>query len=341
MTASERLVPGTEMDAVLVHEFGGPDMLRPGRLPIPSPARDEVLIAAEAVGVGFAQTQMRAATFPAPFWRPRLPFVLGGDVVGRVVAVGHGVRGVEMGERVGTFVLDGGYAQFVVAPGSALVQVPAGLDAAEATSLAGIGSIAVGVLDIGRMVPGESVLVHAAAGGVGHLAVQLARIAGAGQVIATASTPARLAFARSLGADVAIDYSRPDWTERVREATGSRGVDLILNGVGGDILRADVGLLAPLGRLVFYGSADGGKNVPAVPVLELTSLRFVAGFALSPWRAARPEAYREGLAALTGALASERVRCAIHARLPLARAADGHRILEAREQLGRVVLVPG
>ncbi|MFE0461173.1 zinc-binding alcohol dehydrogenase family protein [Kitasatospora sp. NPDC058965] len=328
------------MRAVPIHRYGGPEVLEPEQLPTPEPGPGQVRIAIEAVSVGFAQTQMRRDAFPAPMWNPTLPVVLGGDVVGTVEAVGPDVDRVRPGERVGAFLMEGAYADRVLAPAAALVPVPAELDAAEATALPGAGPIAVGTLKTGRLAPGESVLVHAAAGGIGHLSVQLAKAAGAGPVIATASSPEKLEFARSLGADVVVDYTRPDWAEQVRAATGGRGVDLILDSVGGQVLLTGVQLLAPGGRLVFYGSAGGDKAVPAVPVLDLVGLKSVVGFNLSAWQRLHPEQYAEGLAELTACLVDGRVRSAVHARLPLEQAGEGHRIIEARLHQGRVVLVP-
>ncbi|MFF5138952.1 zinc-binding alcohol dehydrogenase family protein [Streptomyces sp. NPDC013157] len=335
MTAVPRRMLAVPLDA-----YGGPDVLRPRELPIPRPGPGEVLITAEAVGVGFAQTQMRADTFPAPMWHPTLPLLLGGDVVGTVAELGPGTAGVRVGDRVGAFLMEGAYADHMVARADSLVPVPAELDAAEATVLPGAGPIAVGVLATAGLREGESVLVHAAAGGIGHLAVQLARAAGAGQVLAAASTPAKREFAAGLGADTVIDPTRPDWPDAVREATGGRGADVVLDSIGGDVLLAGVRALAPAGRLVFYGSAGGGTDIPRVSVMDLIALKAVTGFSLSAWRTARPDQYRAGLAELTRRLGDGTLRPAVHARLPLDQAATGHRLIEDRVHRGRVVLVP-
>ncbi|MGW5660955.1 quinone oxidoreductase family protein [Streptomyces sp. NPDC003758] len=328
------------MRAVPIARYGAPDVLQVTHADVPEPGPGQVLIAAEAVSVGFAQTQMRRDCFPAPMWKPTLPVVLGGDVVGRVEAVGPHVEHVKAGDRVGAFLMQGAYAEYAVADAATLVPVPEGLDAAAATVLPGAGPIAVGTLATGRLGAGETVLVHAAAGGIGHLSVQLAKLAGAGRVIATASSPAKLDFARSLGADAVVDYTRPGWTEEVATAAGGRGVDLILDSVGGDVLLAGIGLLAPGGRLVFYGSAGGGTEVPKVPVLDLIGLKFVTGFSLSAWQRLHPQQYSDGLAELTDHLMSGRLKAAVHARLPLVEAAKGHEIIESRAHQGRVVLLP-
>ncbi|MHC3472570.1 quinone oxidoreductase family protein [Streptomyces sp. 7R007] len=327
------------MRAVPIARYGDPDVLRVAETDVPEPGPGQVLIAVEAVSVGFAQTQMRRDRFPGP-WRADLPVVLGGDVVGRVAAVGPRAGHVRAGDRVGAFLMQGAYAEYAVADAAHLVPVPEGLDAAAATVLPGAGPIAVGTLAAGRFRAGETVLVHAAAGGIGHLTVQLARLAGAGRVIATASSPAKLEFARSLGADAVVDYTRPGWPKEVADAAGGRGVDLILDSVGGDVLLAGTGLLAPGGRLVFYGSAGGGTDVPKVPVLDLIALKSVTGFSLSAWQRLHPRQYSDGLADLTAHLTAGRLTAAVHARLPLEEAAKGHEIIESRAHQGRVVLLP-
>ena len=198
------------------------------------------------------------------------------------------------------------------------------------------GPVALGALRLGRLAAGETVLVHAAAGGIGHLAVQLAKLHGAGTVIATASSPAKLDFARGLGADVAVDYTDPKWPERVRAAV-PRGVDVVLDSVAGPMLERNVDLLAPLGRLVIYGAAGGEPG--RIPT-SLYALRSVTGFSLLAHRAALPEQARADMTDVAEHAAAGRLRTVVHTRLPLTEAAKAHRILEGREQLGRVLLVP-
>ncbi|MCM3920967.1 zinc-binding dehydrogenase [Frankia sp. AiPs1] len=334
------------MKVVSFHEFGDPSVLRPAEAPEPVPGRGEVLIDIEAVSVGFAQTQMRRDLFPAPMWKPSFPVVLGGDVVGRVAATGPGTGAgagpdtgtVRLGDRVAAFTLHGGYAEKVVVPLDTLLPVPDGLDAVLATALPGTGPIAMGTLDTAPVRPGDRVLVQAAAGGIGHLSVQLARLAGAGQVIGTAGSTAKRAFVESLGVDVVVDHTDPGWVDTVREATHGEGVDVVLDGVGGDLLPVEVGLLAPFGRLVFYGSAGGGRSVPPVSLMTLIGMRFVTGFALSAWRAARPKEYLANHRRLVELLVGGELRQQIHTVLPLAEAARAHEIMESRAYTGRIIL---
>ncbi|MGK5729235.1 quinone oxidoreductase family protein [Streptomyces sp. URMC 124] len=329
------------MRVIRIREFGGPEVMRVEETPVPQPGPGEVLIAAEAISVGFAQTQMRRNIFPAPMWRPEFPIVLGGDVIGRVAGVGAGVTGFREGDRVGAFTLHGAYADYVVVDAETVLSVPEGLDAAQATALPSPGPIGTGTLGTANLRPGESVLVHAASGGIGHLSVQWAKAHGAGPVIATASSPEKLDFARALGADVVIDYSRDTWVDEVRDATGGKGVDIILDSIGGDVLRRGVGLLAPFGRLVFYGSAGGGLEIPRISPMELIEMKFITGFALSRWRAARPKEYLANHEELAAALADGTIRHAVHATYPLEEVGRAHAEIESRAHIGRIVLLPG
>ena len=195
--------------------------------------------------------------------------------------------------------------------------------------------MALGALRAGRLAAGDTVLVTAAAGAIGHLAVQLARRQGAGLVIATAS-PAKLGFLKDLGADVAIDYTQPDWPDQVRAAAPG-GVQLTLEAVGGDVLHQAIGLLAPLGRAVVFGASAG--ELTSVPVRSLFALKSVTGFSLLAWRAIDEAQARADIAELTALLAAGQLRAAT-TTLPLADIAQAHRLLEDRAVPGRLVLVP-
>ncbi|MER7013284.1 zinc-binding dehydrogenase [Saccharopolyspora sp. NPDC000359] len=328
------------MRTVRFHEFGPPEVLTVEETPVPRPGPGQVLIAAEAVSVGFAQTQMRRDIFPAPMWDRKLPSVLGGDVVGRIEAVGPDVRGMRPGDRVGAFTLYGAYADYVVVDADTVLPVPEGLDAAAATALPSSGPIAAGTLDVGMVKPGDVVLVHAASGGIGHISVQMAKTAGA-VVVGTAGSSGKCEFVRGLGADHVVDYSSDDWPAQVRAAVGERGVDLVLDSVGGSVLRAGLDLLAPMGRLVFYGSAGGGREVPSISVMELIRLKYVTAFALSTWRANRREQYEASLVDLADGLTTGRYQHAVYQKLDLTDAAKAHALIEARAHTGRIVLIPG
>jgi NADPH2:quinone reductase len=321
------------MRRVRYYEYGDPDVLTLEEASVPEPGPGQVRLRAEVIGANFVDTRFRQGG-GGIFQRP-LPGIPTGDVVGTVVATGDRVDAGLVGKRVASLVEDA-FADQVLADAEWLAPVPDGVDDGMASMLPMGGPVARGALRIGRLAAGETVLVHAAAGGIGHVAVQLAKLHGAGTVVATAGSAAKLDFVRDLGADVAVDYTDPDWPERVRAAAPG-GVDVVLDSVAGSMLERSVDLLAPLGRLVVYGAADGEPG--AVPV-TLYALRSLVGFSLLAWRAARPELARADVTEVAEHAAAGRLRTVVHARLPLTEAAKAHRILEGREQLGRVLLGP-
>jgi NADPH2:quinone reductase len=323
------------MRRVRYYEFGGPEVLKIEEADIPVPGAGQVLVRTEAIGTSWVDTTFRRGT--SPLGRPSLPGSPHGDVAGTVEAVGEGADPALAGQRVVDLVNPDAYADYVLADADWLVRVPAGVDAGTATVLDMPAPVALRALRTGQLAAGETVLVHAAAGGIGHLATQLARIEGAGTVIATASSPAKLEFAREHGADAGVCYADPDWPDQVRAAAPG-GVDVVLDTIGGQVTAPSLDLLAPFGRLVFYGAASG--ELPELPVSRVLSLRSVSGFGLLAWRAARPEQARREMTELAGLAAAGRLRATVQATLPLEDAARAHALLEDRTRSGRVLLVP-
>ncbi|MEV1062989.1 zinc-binding dehydrogenase [Streptomyces sp. NPDC050263] len=318
-------------------EHGSPDVLRLEDVPVPAPGPGQLLLRTEAVGVNFIETQLRgnATPFPSP-----LPGRPGGDVVGRVEALGPDTEGARPGDRVVAFGVPAAYADQVVVDAARTLAVPDSVDAATATALGSTAQTAWSVLDAARLGKDETVLVHAAAGAIGHLVTQLAKLRGAGRVIGTVGSPAKADFVRAHGADEVVDYSRPDWADRVRELTGGQGVDIVLDSVEGWVFHDGLRLLKPYGRLVYYGFAGAGGEVAKVSMTELLGLTYVVGTSLDVWTKAAPERVAEARRELVRLVTAGDLRVAVHARLPLADAAEAHRIIEGRSHLGRVVLVP-
>lgn len=321
------------MRRVRYHEFGGPEVLRVEETDVPTPGPGQLLIRATAIGANFVDTKFRAGA--GGIFERALPSTLTGDVVGVVDSVGADVDGALVGRRVAALSTDA-FADYVLAEAAEPVPVPDSLDDAAASLLSSAGPVALGTLLAARIEPGATVLVHAAAGNIGHLATQLAKLRGAGTVIGTAGSPAKLDFVREYGADVAVDYRDPTWPDQVRAAAPG-GVDIVLDSVGGSTMLASLDLLAPYGRLVAYGAAD---QLVDVPVTSLFAVRSVIGFATLAWRAARPAEYALAVTELTDLLTTGRLRHSVHTRLPLTEAAAAHRILDERANLGRVLLVP-
>ncbi|WP_028922379.1 quinone oxidoreductase family protein [Pseudonocardia acaciae] len=322
------------MRRVRYYEHGGPEVLRLEDAEVPDPSAGQVLLRAEAIGANYVDALFRRGA-GGPFSRP-LPGELTGDVVGTVEAVGDGVDPGLVGSRVAALA-DPAVAEYALAGADWLAPVPDGLGAAEASVLPMAAPVALRVLRTARLEPGETVLVHAGAGGIGHLAVQLAKLLGAGTVIATASSAAKLEFAAAHGADVVVDYTREDWPDRVRAAAPS-GVDVVADSAGGEVSLRSVELLAPFGRSVLYGAAGG--ELAQVPFLALAALKQVAGFSLLAWRSARPRRARAEMTELAGHVRAGRLRTTLFGRYPLDEISEVHRLFDERAVLGRVLVTP-
>ncbi|ORA37343.1 oxidoreductase [Mycobacterium aquaticum] len=323
------------MKTARYHRHGGPEVLVIEEVDEPAPGPGQVVIRTEAIGGSFVDTTLRAGI--SALGRSPLPGSLHGDVVGVVQTVGEGVDSAWTGCRVAALVAVDAYAEFVTADADWLAPVPEGVAPADASNLAMPGPVALLALRWGRVAAGDTVLVHAAAGNIGHLALQLARLEGAGRVIATAGSPAKLDFARAHGADIAISYADPDWPQQLREAVPG-GVDVALDSIGGTTTAATLGLLAPGGRLVIYGVAGGA--LPELPVGEVLALRSVTGFSIAGFRAAFPDEAHQHLREYAAHVAHGQVRTAVGAIVPLTDPAAAHRKLEDRTRSGRVLIVP-
>ena len=325
------------MKAIVAEEPGEPGVLRYVDAERPSPGEGRVLIEVKAAGVNYADTLRRIDQY---ITHQEFPFTPGFEVAGVVAEVGPGVDNVSEGDRVVTTLLDtGGYAEYAVAPAAFLVPIPNGLGFDEAAAILLQGLTAYHVIKTsGALKPGESVLVHAAAGGVGTLALQMAKLLGAGRVIATASSQEKLDLARALGADVTIDYTEEDWPERVNEATDGEGADVILEMVGGDFPEKNLRCLATFGRMVVYGisSRDRGHLVPADLMDRCHS---VVGFWLVPITQ-RPDLLVPSLEETLGWIASGDLKLTIGAKYPLENAAEAHADLESRKTTGKLILRP-
>ncbi len=325
-----------QMKAIRVDEFGEPEVLKHVEVERPSPDEGEVLIEIKSAGVNYADTMRRRNQYVESQW---LPFTPGSEVAGTVAEVGNGVEDVNVGDRVVTLLGTGGYATYAASRAQNLIPIPEGMNFDEAAAIPLQGLTAYHVLETsGRLKEGESVLVHAAAGGVGYLAVQMAKLMGASPVIATASTQEKLNLASELGADVLVNYTEEDWPDRVREATGGAGADVILEMVGGDFIQKNLECLAAFGRMVVYGSASGDRGT-LVPMDLMYHNQIVAGFYL-PRLMTRPDLFGPSLQEVLGWISSGQVSLTIGARYPLEQAPDAHDALEGRQTTGKIVLNP-
>jgi len=321
------------MRAIQMTEFGGPEVLKLTELPKPEPGPDDVLIRVTRAGLNFADTHTRTNSYVR---KATLPLVPGGEVAG--------IR-EDTGERVVALVGDGGYAEYAAAQRELVHAIPDELDDGTALALIIQGLTAWHLYRTSaRVASGESVVVHAAAGGVGSLAVQLGRPLGAGRVIATASSAEKRALALELGADVAIDPAPEGLTERLIEANGGREVDVVFEMAGGAVFDASYAALAPFGRIVVCGIASQQPNEVSTGSL-LRHSRSVVGFYLFhclpvPDGVQRPRMFAEGLFELFARAASGELRTVIGATYPLERAAQAHIDLRERRTMGKLLLDP-
>ena len=313
------------MRAVVIREFGPPEVLEPAEVAEVRAGPDEVVIEVEFANVTFVETQVRAGRPPHPSMLPALPAILGNGVGGTVDDDSPWSGARVVASLNGT----GGYAERAVATASALIRIPDELATRDAVALLADGRTALALAGRVNLRAGDTVLVEAAGGGVGTLLVQIARRAGA-RVVALAGQPRKLALARDLGADVTVDYSRDGWERQVHDVVGE--VDVVFDGVGGDIGLAAFGLLGPGGRFCPFGMASG-RFAPVTP--ELAQDRQVtvqAGAGGSP----------EHLAALARMALAEaaagRLRPVVGQEFELADAARAHAAIEARETVGKTLL---
>ena len=326
------------MLAVRFYQHGGPEVLKCEEVPTPRPGADEVLIRVEAAGVNYADTVRRNGDYyPVP---TALPAILGGEIVGSIGALGGGVEHLEVGAKVFALIDVGGYAQYAVAPTSSIIPVPEGLDPVQGIALVVQGLTAALVLkEAAGLRTAESILIQGAAGGVGLLSVQLAKIYGAGLIIAAAGSPEKREFALGLGANLAIDYTHPDWPQQVLKVTDGHGVDIVQEMTGGHVFQQSLDCLAKFGRMVVYGFASR-ESVNLDPERLLPFNHTVKGFYLGGFLHDKHKLVNATLAELVGFVASGRLRIHMGGTFPLSKAAEAHRLIEGRQTKGKLVLLP-
>jgi NADPH:quinone reductase len=324
------------MRAIAIREPGGPDVLVPVERPTPEPGDGEVLIAVAAAGVNRPDVLQRQGRYTPP---PGVTDIPGLEVAGAIIALGRGVTDWTVGDRVCALVAGGGYAEFCVAPAVQCLPIPDGLDLVQAAALPEVMfTVWTNVFERGRLAAGESLLVHGGSSGIGTAAIQLARARGA-TVFATAGSDEKCRACEALGATVCVNYRSTDFVAAVREATGGRGVDVVLDMVGGDYLQRNLDVLATDGRLVQIGQLGGYRSqINTIPILQKRLT--ITGSTLRPrsveekGRLAR--AVREHVWPL---ISSGAVRVLVHATFPLENAAGAHHVMESSAHVGKLVLL--
>jgi putative PIG3 family NAD(P)H quinone oxidoreductase len=324
------------MKAAVITEFGGPEVLQLQEVPDPVVGAGEVVIDIAATAVNRADLLQRAGHYPPPPGAPEWP---GLECSGVISAVGAGVLHWNVGDQVCALLSGGGYAERVAVPTGQLLPVPAGVDLVDAAALPEVTcTVWSNVFMAAGLRPGEVLLVHGGSSGIGTMAIQLAGQVGA-RVAVTARNAHKLEACRQLGAEILVNYREQDFVEVVRKATDGAGADVVLDNMGAQYLARNVQVLATGGRLVTIGMQGGTK---AELDLGLLMARRAAVIATS--LRARPPAEKATIVASVGEhvwplLAAGTVRPIVHERLPLARAGDGHRLLEESSHVGKILLI--
>jgi NADPH2:quinone reductase len=324
------------MRAIVCREHGDLSVLKLEQVPDPEPGPGQALVRIRACGINFADSIMAAGKYQT---QPALPFIPGSEIAGDVVALGEGVDGLEPGDRVMGLPGRGGYAELVAVDARRLTPLPDGLGYEQAASFAvtyGTGHVA--LAHRARLRPGETLLVHGAAGGVGLTAVELGRIMGA-RVIGTAGGPDKLEIARAAGAEHAIDYLAEDIRERVKALTGGRGADVIYDPVGGDVFDASLRCVAFEGRILVIGFAGGRvQQIPANHVMVKNV--DIIGVNRPAYDTLAPEVARRSQEQLLDWLAAGLIAPLVSRSYPLERAVEALESVVTRRSTGKVVIVP-
>ena len=323
------------MKAIRIHRVGGPEVLELEDVPDPQPGEGQAVVRVEAAGVNYVDVYFRTGLYKAP----ALPFVPGQEAAGTVVALGPGVSGISVGDRVAYVALPGAYAELAAVPAARLVKLPDDVTPRQAAAamLQGITAQFLATSTY-PLQPGDVCIVHAAAGGVGQLLCQIARLRGA-RVFGTVSTEEKARIAREAGADEVILYSQQDFSAEARRLNGGKGVQVIYDGVGKSTFEKGLDTLAPRGLMVLFGQASGPVPPFDPSILNQKGSLYLTRPSMGHYIADRDELiWRAG--EVLGWIAGGKLRLSIDRELPLAQAADAHRALEGRETTGKVLLIP-
>jgi NADPH2:quinone reductase len=323
------------MKCIEISKPGGPEVLVPAERPTPAPKANEILVKVAGAGVNRPDVLQRLGKYPVPPDASDLP---GLEIAGEVTACGADVKLWKPGDKVCALVHGGGYAEYCVVPEVQALPVPKGLSALEAASLPEtFFTVWSNVFDRGRLAPGESLLVQGGTSGIGVTAIQMAKAMG-NRVFATAGSDEKCAACVKLGADKAINYKTQDFAAEIKTATAGKGVNVVLDMVGGDYVQREISCMAEEGRLVFIAVLGGRKaefNIAEVMMKRLV----LTGSTLRP----RPVAFKGAIAKnlrdkIWPLIEAGKIRPVIYKSFPLAQAAEAHRLMESSQHIGKIVL---
>lgn len=324
------------MKAVAIDRYGGPEVLVYREVPVPEVSTGHVLIRVALTNVNYADIHTRSGVYRRG---ETFPFTPGLEAAGSVVEVGEAVQGLAIGQRVVAFAAQGSYGEFMLAQASLTYALPDALPFEAVAGLTAAVTAETILQRIGVLTREDTVLVHAAGGGVGSLCVQLAKLYGARQIIATAGSDEKTTFAEGLGAHHVINYRHEDFVKRVHTLTDGRGADLILDSIGGEVSTKNVACLSDFGRLVVFGQASGVPGHVETDRLYKQNKR-VLGYSSGHLRKTRPDVLRPSAEAVLEHLTAGTLRIVIGATFALRDAAEAHRLVERRQVLGKVLLIP-
>ena len=321
------------MKAVVVTAYGGTENMSCKDIERPVPGPGQVLVKVAATSVNFADIKSRYGKKGG-----KLPFIPGLDAAGVVVQVGQDVKQFQVGQRVIAFPSNGSYAEYIVANENLTFAIPDSMDFLTAAAAPIVSFTSYKLLaDVARLEQGETVLIHAAAGGIGTTAIQLAKLLGAGKVIGTVGNESKRQTALEAGADHVIVYEDARFAEEVNELTNGEGANVILDSIAGKVSEESIRCLAPYGRLVHFGNASG--DVGTFKTVDLhASCRSVLGFSFGTTRSKRPHLLRDTAEKVLGYLTDGSLKIRIGRRFPLSEAALAHDWVESRQSTGKVLL---
>ncbi|MCB2055137.1 MAG: NAD(P)H-quinone oxidoreductase [Geminicoccaceae bacterium] len=326
------------MNHVAIREPGGPEVLEAVRGPVPSPGAGEVLIEVVAAGVNRPDVLQRSGGYPPPPGASPIP---GLEVAGRIAALGDGCTRYASGDEVCALLSGGGYAEYCTAPEVQVLPVPGPLSLTEAAGVPEtVFTVWTNVFDSGRLVAGETALIHGGSSGIGTTAIQLAKARGA-RVLTTVGTAEKARFCRELGADVAIDYKSEDFVAVARKEKDGTGVDLILDMVGGSYVEKNLKALAPMGRLVQIAWLESPKVTANFAPLMLKRLTWTGSTLRSRAVEEKGRIARAVEKEVWPLIEAGKVRPIVHATFSLARAADAHAMMESSAHIGKIILTTG
>ncbi len=325
------------MKAIVIEKFGGPEVLTLKDIEIPPIKSNQVLIRVAAAAVNFADIKTRKGEFHGASKPPVIP---GLDVAGTVEAVGDEVMTLKKGDRVIAFPNNGSYAEYTIADERLTFPISDAIDFENAAASPLVTFTTYNLLNqVARIRTGESVLVHVAAGGIGTTAIQMAKLLGAGKVIGTVGSNEKISVAQKVGADIVINYREGSFADKVKEMTGGKGVDIVLDSVGGDVFNESLECLAMYGRIVNFNSSSGTAGTVDTKQLH-SSCRAVLGFSIATTIKQRPEMLKETADQVLPLIRDEKIKLVVSAVYPLVDAQKAHELIESRKSVGKILLKP-